>query len=602
MPQIADIELAGQPCMLAPGSYRRMADGLPEGRSGRIVISDFVGGQRRALQLERDTSWDSAGVGPALFGQGVEPWPWNGTHVDAALIPVSSAQRVHALPLGDRVYIGAGRYVYRTVQTTATTWADLAQVADLGAGQVVTGLAYYQGRLAIAAGNGLDIRLLDVNTLALSALLAGFRGSWIAGYANRLIAADPSPGNEGVLTMTTGGGPDTRELDAPIVNMTLHAGRVAIATRSGIWLLGGRSDPATGKWLGEPEPLFSHGTCSESEDYVFLASYGGKLYTWLAGQVMEWNPNAGASKQGWRAAGLEGRACYGGTVAGNMLVVSIQNRAGTYELWAFDGTGWWLKRSVSTAARIWPAYVAGAGATDLIAFRNGDASVAYDRYRMVYRDAALHAYASTGAFTTSLLDAGERDADKAWRAIGATFAAPETRGNAASTDPLSVSLAYSLDGGAAWTTAAVANLASPAQRTLALRADLPSGAAVSRYLQLRVTWTSVADWAPVLTGVWAEYAVLDTPARRRRWAMTVIARDGLVLRDGSVATTSGRQQIADLWAAWDGNQTIALRDLDYDDDPVDRQVRIVDIEEITAKPADASQWGEASVRLTLVEV
>jgi hypothetical protein len=602
MPEIADIELASNPYMLVPGSYRRMADGLPEGRTGRTVIYDFVGGQRRALQLERDTSWDSPGVGPALFGQGVEPWPFSATHVDAVIQPVSTAQRMHAIAIGDRVYFGAGRYVFRSVLVSAATWSDLTQVADLGVGRVISGLAYYQGNLAIATGNGLDIRVMDVSTLAVTTLLAGFKGSWIVGYANRLIAADPTAGNEGVLKLNTGGGLDSRELDSPITNMALHGGRVAISTRSGIWLLGGRSDPATGKWLGEPEPLFSHGAFSDSEDYIFLTSYGGKLYTWLDGQVMEWNPNAGASKQGWRAAGLEGRTCYGGTVAGNMLVVSIQNRAGEFELWAFDGTGWWLMRSVTTAARVWPAYLSGAGNMDLLAFRNGDAGVAYDLYRMVYRDAANHAYASTGSFATSLLDAGERDADKAWRAIGAVFAAPAMRGNPASVDGVTVSLSYSLDAGKTFTVASVANLSDPTQRSTVLRADLGSAAAMSRFLQLKVSWTSVLDWAPVLTGLWAEHATLDAPARRRRWSLAVMTRDGLVRRDGSVSPKTGRQQITDLWTAWSTNQTVALKDIDFDSDPVTRQVRIIDIEELVANPADASRLSEASVRLGLVEV
>jgi hypothetical protein len=53
MPQSSDIVLDGTPYMLAPGSYRRASAGLPEGRTGRVAISDFVGGQRRAMQLER---------------------------------------------------------------------------------------------------------------------------------------------------------------------------------------------------------------------------------------------------------------------------------------------------------------------------------------------------------------------------------------------------------------------------------------------------------------------------------------------------------------------------------------------------------------------
>ena len=69
MPQITDIVLDGAGYMVVPGSYRRTQDGLPEGRTGRISLSDFFGGQRRALQLERDRGWDAEGVGPALFGQ-----------------------------------------------------------------------------------------------------------------------------------------------------------------------------------------------------------------------------------------------------------------------------------------------------------------------------------------------------------------------------------------------------------------------------------------------------------------------------------------------------------------------------------------------------
>ena len=107
------------------------------------------------------------------------------------------------------------------------------------------------------------------------------------------------------------------------------------------------------------------------------------------------------------------------------------------------------------------------------------------------------------------------------------------------------------------------------------------------------------DWAPVLTGLWAEHATLDAPARRRRWSLAVMTRDGLVRRDGSVSLKTGRQQITDLWTAWSTNQTVALKDIDFDSDPVTRQVRIIDIEELVANPADASRrLSEASVRLS----
>ena len=243
-------------------------------------------------------------------------------HTDTAVIPVSGSQRVHALALGNAIYLGIGRYVYRSVALTSGSWSNLTQVADIGAGQTVSGLAYYGGYLAIGCGSGPDVKLLDPGSLALTTLSAGLKGGMVAGYAGGLVITDPIPGNEAILRLTTGGGLDTRELDSPITNLALHGGKVAIATRSALWLLGGRGDAVNGVWMGEPEPIYTQ-YAPEADDFCFLCSFGGKLYTWLAGNAVEWNPTSGSTRQGWRAMGLDGRACFGGTVAGNMLVVSI---------------------------------------------------------------------------------------------------------------------------------------------------------------------------------------------------------------------------------------------------------------------------------------
>ncbi len=69
MPTATDVIIAGAGYMVAPGTYSRSQDGLAEGRTGRVVVRDFFGGQRRAYQLERDRGWDSPGVGPAYAGQ-----------------------------------------------------------------------------------------------------------------------------------------------------------------------------------------------------------------------------------------------------------------------------------------------------------------------------------------------------------------------------------------------------------------------------------------------------------------------------------------------------------------------------------------------------
>ena len=69
MPLATDIELDGAGYMLAPGTYVRRQDGAADGRAGRVAVRDFAGGQRRALQAERDAAWDATGVGPAYEGQ-----------------------------------------------------------------------------------------------------------------------------------------------------------------------------------------------------------------------------------------------------------------------------------------------------------------------------------------------------------------------------------------------------------------------------------------------------------------------------------------------------------------------------------------------------
>jgi hypothetical protein len=201
-----------------------------------------------------------------------------------------------------------------------------------------------------------------------------------------------------------------------------------------------------------------------------------------------------------------------------------------------------------------------------------------------------------------LLHAGFPDKSKAWRKLGAVYAVPAGRGNQASADQVTVSLDYSLDAGRTWTTAATANLSDPTARTLQLEAALASNAATSRFLQLRLAWSSVLDWAPVLTQVWADYTVLDNAPPRRRWELKVVCRDGQVRRDGAVQSRSGRQLAADLWAAWQGGTTLTFRDVDYDADPAQRSVRIVAIAEEVAKAADAGRWGESLLSLTLVEV
>lgn len=578
-----------------------MQDGIAEGRTGRLALSDFFGGQRRALQLERDRGWDAPGVGPALFGQGVEPWPYSQFYTDGVLSTVTTVRAPH-LVVGDNVYVAVGRFLYKSVSLGASAWGDFTQVADAGAGKTITRLAYYQGNIALCLGNGLDVQIYPIAGGALTTLQAGVKARLGIGYANRLIFADPATGSEVLLKMTTGAAVDQRELDAPIVNMGLHDGKVVIATRQSLWLLSGRVDPATNTWTADPVPFFTHGVWSDDEDFLFLLSFGGKLYTWLANQVMEWNPNEGNSRQGWRAIGLEGRSCNGATVTGGYLVVCIVNRNGESETWAFDGSGWWLILRSLSQNRIWPMHTGGAGNIDLVTFRDVSASVTYDLYRLVYRHESATSYSASGEYRTSLLDAGERGRPKAWRAVGATFACPEPRGNQLSVDQVSLTLAYSIDGGKTFTTGATILSSDPTDRALELAGRIENNAATATTIMLKLNWTSVTDWDPVLSGLWAEYELLDSPARRRKWSMSMLARDAAVQRDGSASTRTGRELASDLWQSWEAGATIVLRDIDFDLTGELYQVRIVGIGEDIPKPSTSGQSAASVMNLTLVEV
>ncbi|HEV2066424.1 MAG TPA: hypothetical protein VGR08_06285, partial [Thermomicrobiales bacterium] len=170
--------------------------------------------------------------------------------------------------------------------------------------------------------------------------------------------------------------------------------------------------------------------------------------------------------------------------------------------------------------------------------------------------------------------------------------------------PVDVFLDYSIDGGGTWTQVATRTVTGNffTQHNVTLDADIASDAAVSRFLQLRVRWSSVLNWAPVLTGVWSEFEVLDSPARRRRWQFTVTAQDQVIDRAGTKLTRTGRQLVAELWSAWQAGTTLPFRDLDYDADPTERRVRIVGIREVVPVPSDAGRWGHSAVALTLVEV
>jgi hypothetical protein len=584
-----DITLNNTGYTVVPGNYRKRSAAVAVERAvRRLEVGPFGAGQRQAISsVPRPPSsvpiaWDGLAVGPCFDGQGVEPFPHTVSFADANILDTPSAvQRAYGVVAGTNAFIGIGRRIYKSVALSNGAWAALTAVADLGAGFTISGLAYFQDDLLVLLSSGQEIRKFNTTSNGLTIWRTGERGQVGCGYAGQLIYAPRAANNQEELRLSGtrwNGNAVThlRYLDSPIVNMALFNGRVAIATKTSLYFMGGQPYPGeaddptvtadTSKaavWLGDPVPVMTHGQFAADDDFAFLCSYRGRLYTWLAGRVAEFDDSTEESR--WVRMGPESRAsgCRGAAVVGDWLVVAIDGRYGTSELWGFNGDGWWLLEQRASPAMLWPCAVGGSGDRELLVFRDG--STTYDLYRMTWRSASIHTYAAAASWTSSLLDTGEPTREKSWRAIGATFAAPANRGNGASSDSVTLTLEYSLDGGATWTAAANASTATAASRAFTLQSAFETaenGPPSSRHLQLRVSWSSVSDWAPVLVSVWAEFAVLENAPPRRRWELVVDAGDRHVRRDGNLDPQSGRQKIAALWDAWEAGHTLGFQELD----------------------------------------
>lgn len=310
-----------------------------------------------------------------------------------------------------------------------------------------------------------------------------------------------------------------------------------------------------------------------------------------------WNPNSGSTRQGWRSIGVEGRSCYGVTVSGSWLIVSIRVFDGQGQLWAYDGSGWWLIEAGTL--RIWPVSLAGAGGFDLLGFR--DASTTYDLYRLVHRDPASPAWRSRGSYRTSLLHADHPDETKIWRSISASFASPEQRGNSASTDFVDLTIQYSVDGGETWIDAATNSVGGTVGQVYELGGALSGTLPLSRYLQVEVEWASVSDWTPTLTALAIGYERIGEENRRRRWQFTVSARDRQIERDGGAHLRTGPEIVTDLWTAWETASPVPFRDVDYDTDPTERRVQVVSLVESVLAPANTAAVGISQIQVILVE-
>jgi hypothetical protein len=376
-------------------------------------------------------------------------------------------------------------------------------------------------------------------------------------------------------------------LDAPVRKLFLHDGDLWAFTD----LTAGR---VTGYTNFSAEASMPR--TAAPDDLTWVLSHNGRLYLWLGNEVHLFNKSKGE----FEAAGLRGRATYGACSVGRWFVVCIEGeQTGKTELWGHDGRGWWMidGEEESGALIRWPVGVN--GAADNVDVLTGRGTVTNQTYAyQFFRRPNYAGLADHWTVTSSLLDANDRDLDKAWRRVGAEFAWPDGRGSA---DSVTITVDYSNDAGATWTTAGVENVAGNGTRVFTVD-GLAAGNTIGRFIQVRVTVSSIVDWSPVLLCMWAEAEVLDDPTRRRRWRFTVQCKDSVIRRDGGVDVTGARVLAGRLWGTWSSGGVVTFRDIDYDLTSTEYTARLVDIVEKISKPRDAGTFADGEIELSLVEV
>jgi hypothetical protein len=264
-----DITLNGVGYALVPDGYRKRnapATAAVNPRDvRRLTLGPFGRGQRQAVDSRSPAAdsrlaaagWDSVGVAPCFDGQGIEPFPHVAAFGDSMSDTPSATNRVHGVIAGSNAFFGIGRRIYKSVALTSGTWSALTAAADLGAGFAISGLAYYQDDLLVMLSTGQDIRKFNTATNALTVWRSGEKGQVGCGYKGQLVYAPRTANAQEELRLSGtrwNGNAVThlRYLDSPIVTMALFNGRVAIATRTSLYLLSFSAPIAAGSTPGWP--------------------------------------------------------------------------------------------------------------------------------------------------------------------------------------------------------------------------------------------------------------------------------------------------------------------------------------------------------------
>lgn len=599
-----DVTLNGVGYMLQPGSYRSSLDGtgVSTGAVGRRLLDASM------LQLGSTVGIGGLGMWPvAGLESGIASGNTPGADDLPALIGPTAARQAIAgsisssepkLPLATatHLFIAAGTSLYRWARVIGTAAVNRKTLPE-----AATCLTRLRDTLWIGYGAAADVGRYDdsTNTLSGSALGSGVQASLLATFSRGIALVAPgAPENLHYVygnALTT---VRTWQLDGAIRAMTQHGERLVVATDAGLHLL-------TGSWHQDTDPpappesltLRSWGTLSgqlqATDDFAWLLVFQGRLLAWLGQRVMQFDEARGW----WQPIGLAGAATFGATVSAGWLLTTILPRGASnrWQLWGYDGRGWWLLDEVSSTNHL--AHPATDGAGRVVTFRAASSTLsAYD----LADTTTATTLRSPAVLTTPLLDAsgGQAGQRAHWRRVGVEFAR---------TDGLSVgiwaaALEYSVDGGSSWLSAGTPVSVQHEVQREEWEIDATGGA-----LRLRLTLTRVSGLPPAVRALWAESSALDMVARRR-WQFSVQARSRSIDRDGAADGRSGQQVRSDLWGLWSAvgaagaSGTLPFRDVDDAANPQEHQVRLLALREEWPKPADAAIDAMTTVEVVLQEV
>ncbi len=590
---VYDVRIDGAGYMVKAGTYRREQDGVAESRLARVRMNDFYGGQQRAAQLERDKIWRGVAAWPAYDSQGISAGPGRTAYAETVAAPnqYDPKERSWSVAADGVVYVIQQKRLYKVTKDLNGAYTGLSYIGAFA--NPAVDVALVGTRIVVAHGALGNCGTYRTDTGVFSTSEVGKMADLVCTFQGVLALHEPSATASAyrlqLASSATSWPPawNLMSLDSAIKKLFLHDGDMWVFTE----LTAGR---VTGYTAFNAEASMPR--TAAPDDLTWVLTHNGRLYLWLGNEVHLFNKSKGE----FEPAGLRGRVTYGACSVGRWFVVCIEGeQTGKTELWGHDGRGWWMIDSEEESGSLirWPVGVN--GAADNVDVLTGRGTVTNQTYLyQFFRRPSYAGLAASWSVTSSLLDANDRDLDKAWRRVGAEFAWPDGRGSA---DSVTVTVEYSTNAGATWTTAGVEDVAGNGTRVFTVD-GLAAANTIGRFIQVRVTVSSIVDWSPVLLCLWAEAEVLDDPTRRRRWRFTVQCKDSVIRRDGGVDVTGARVLADRLWGTWSAGGVVTFRDIDYDLTSTEYTARLVDIVEKISKPRDAGTFADGEIELSLVEV